>query len=259
MSSARMSNIVVTATDGNYQLHVPTPTCPRFIENLYAMLEDSTSFSIISWSRAGNSIQIKNVADLETKVLPQFFKHSNLQSFVRQLNMYGFVKIGRDASVREYQNENFIRGRPELLLVIRRKSHPAAAHDIEDQQSSPTFSSKAAAGAAANAVVIAEAPVPWPRKAASDSAEDLRWRVRELERMYQDLAAKHEKLQDMLVSAINGGAPFLSTLSNSDDFPSSAANKIGRSLLDLVDAAIVSSERESGEGDDPLRKRIKVD
>jgi len=267
MSSARMSNIVVTATDGNYQLHVPTPTCPRFIENLYAMLEDSTSFSIISWSRAGNSIQIKNVADLETKVLPQFFKHSNLQSFVRQLNMYGFVKIGRDASVREYQNENFIRGRPELLLVIRRKSHPAAAHnDIEDQQSSPTssFSSKAAAGAAANAVVIAEAPVPWPRKAASDSAEDLRWRVRELERMYQDLAAKHEKLQDMLISAINGGGPFLSTLSNADDdalsvAPSSAANKTGRSLLDLVDAAIVSSERESGEGDDPLRKRIKVD
>jgi hypothetical protein len=174
--------------------------------------------------------------------------------------MYGFVKIGRDASVREYQNENFIRGRPDLLLVIRRKSNPAAAQDTEDQQPSPTSSSSSMA-AAATAVVVTESSLHWPRKAASDSVEDLRWRVRELERKYQDLATKHEALQDML-SAIHGGDHFASTLSaaTAAAAPSSTANKTGRSLLDLVDAAIVSSERESGGegGEEAARKRTKL-
>ena len=40
-------------------------------------------------------ILIKSPKKLEDKVLPHFFRHKHLSSFVRQLNMYGFSKANK--------------------------------------------------------------------------------------------------------------------------------------------------------------------
>ncbi len=55
--------------------------------------------------------------DFTNSVLPKYFKHCNYASFVRQLNLYGFTKVGADPLHREFSHPRFTRGRPELLGV----------------------------------------------------------------------------------------------------------------------------------------------
>ena len=48
---------------------------------------------LISWGDDGSSFVIKHAAQFAREILPYYYKHSNMASFVRQLNMYGFHKV----------------------------------------------------------------------------------------------------------------------------------------------------------------------
>ena len=48
---------------------------------------------MIAWGEDGNSFIIKNQSEFTKTMLPYYYKHSNMASFVRQLNMYGFHKV----------------------------------------------------------------------------------------------------------------------------------------------------------------------
>ncbi|KAI8150351.1 HSF-type DNA-binding-domain-containing protein [Fennellomyces sp. T-0311] len=50
------------------------------------MLEDSSIRHLISWSESGDLFSVTNPTAFSRTVLPQYFKHNNWQSFVRQLN-----------------------------------------------------------------------------------------------------------------------------------------------------------------------------
>ncbi|KAK5275897.1 Flocculation suppression protein, partial [Exophiala xenobiotica] len=63
-----------------------------FIHKLYSMLEDKTIQHLISWSNTQESF-VMSPSNEFSKVLAQYFKHTNISSFVRQLNMYGFHKV----------------------------------------------------------------------------------------------------------------------------------------------------------------------
>ncbi|KAL6187557.1 hypothetical protein ACLB2K_038955 [Fragaria x ananassa] len=93
-----------------------------FLKKCYEMVDDEETDSIISWSESNDSFVIKDVTQFSVRMLPQYFKHSNFSSFMRQLNIYGFRKIDPDHYV--FANEGFIRGQKHLLKNIFRRKYP---------------------------------------------------------------------------------------------------------------------------------------
>lgn len=93
-----------------------------FLAKLFEILEIPEFKEFIDWQPDGQSFLIKKVEDFSRIVLPQYYKHNNFQSFVRQLNMYSFSKTRHDANWREFKQCYFQRGRPDLLPFIKRKT-----------------------------------------------------------------------------------------------------------------------------------------
>ncbi|XP_032984937.1 heat shock factor protein 4 isoform X8 [Rhinolophus ferrumequinum] len=107
----------------------PSPV-PAFLGKLWTLVGDSSTDHLIRWSPRGTSFLVSDQSRFAKEVLPQYFKHSNMASFVRQLNMYGFrkvVSIEQGGLLRperdhvEFQHPSFVRGREQLLERVRRK------------------------------------------------------------------------------------------------------------------------------------------
>ncbi|EYU43420.1 hypothetical protein ABFS82_08G145100 [Erythranthe guttata] len=93
---------------------------PAFLTKTFNIVNDPNTDSVISWSLSGDSFIIWNHHKFSAEILPVYFKHSNLASFVYQLNSYGFRKIGVIHQW-EYENPNFQAGKGNLLSNIRRR------------------------------------------------------------------------------------------------------------------------------------------
>lgn len=103
---------------------------PAFLAKLWKMVDDPETDSMISWGDTGNSFVIHNQSEFSSLLLPYYYKHSNMASFVRQLNMYGFHKVvGVDSGglksekteEMEFAHTSFLRGQEILLENIKRK------------------------------------------------------------------------------------------------------------------------------------------
>lgn len=102
-----------------------------------------TTILYFSRSNDGRTFLIKEPDIFAVEIIPQYFKHNNLSSFVRQLNFYGFRKIKNDVirldDVNEttaskylrFRHEKFLRGRPDLLIEIRKANQTNAADQQE--------------------------------------------------------------------------------------------------------------------------------
>ncbi|KAM4903362.1 heat shock factor protein 2 isoform 3-T3 [Sylvia borin] len=107
-----------------------SPGVPAFLSKLWALLGETPSNQLITWSQNGKSFLVLNEQRFAKEILPKYFKHNNMASFVRQLNMYGFrkvvhvdsgiVKLERDGPV-EFRHAYFRQGREDLLEHIKRK------------------------------------------------------------------------------------------------------------------------------------------
>ncbi|PIN10102.1 hypothetical protein CDL12_17319 [Handroanthus impetiginosus] len=119
------------------QRSVPAP----FLTKTYHLVDDPTTDDVISWNEAGTTFVVWKTAEFAKDLLPNYFKHNNFSSFVRQLNTYGFRKTVPDKW--EFANDNFKRGQKELLAQIRRRktaSTPTAKPGAADNLNSPAIS-----------------------------------------------------------------------------------------------------------------------
>ena len=76
----------------NSHPHVKNQQNVVFIHKLYDILENKDLAHLIWWSGNGLSFFIKPNEQF-SKTLAKYFKHTNITSFVRQLNIYGFHKV----------------------------------------------------------------------------------------------------------------------------------------------------------------------
>ncbi|XP_075718509.1 heat shock factor protein 2-like isoform X2 [Rhinoderma darwinii] len=116
---------------------------PAFLSKLWTLVEDSDTNEFITWSQNGQSFLVLDEQRFAKEILPKYFKHNNMASFVRQLNMYGFrkvvhvdsgiVKQERDGPV-EFQHHFFIQGQDELLENIKRKVSSARPEEAKVRQ-----------------------------------------------------------------------------------------------------------------------------
>jgi len=92
-----------------------------FPEKLYDLATSEEYSETCGFNAAGDAFAIHNVRTLEEGALPEYFYHCNYNSFVRQLNQYGFRKV-REITATEFTHPNFRKGRLDLVKLIERKS-----------------------------------------------------------------------------------------------------------------------------------------
>lgn len=112
--SAKQNNDGTPVTVESHR-SVPAP----FLIKTYQLVDDSNTDDIISWNEAGTTFIVWRPAEFARDLLPNYFKHNNFSSFVRQLNTYGFRKIVPDRW--EFSNEFFRKGEKQLLSEIHRR------------------------------------------------------------------------------------------------------------------------------------------
>eukprot|EP00002_Diphylleia_rotans_P028030 TRINITY_DN5650_c0_g2_i2.p1 TRINITY_DN5650_c0_g2~~TRINITY_DN5650_c0_g2_i2.p1 ORF type:complete len:497 (-),score=58.43 TRINITY_DN5650_c0_g2_i2:991-2481(-) len=96
------------------------PVCAfPFIQKLHEILHTDSWAHAIHFTRNGHSILVADTERFTREVLPLYFKHSNLGSFIRQLNTYGFSKSS--SSALEFTHPFFVQYRTDILDKIERK------------------------------------------------------------------------------------------------------------------------------------------
>ena len=78
--------------------------------------------------------------NLTQTILPKYFKHQNMASYIRQLNMYGFSKK-REKDHNYYHHRFFIKNKPELIKEIQRKVENKGPKTIKGSATSLDFHS----------------------------------------------------------------------------------------------------------------------
>merc|ERR1712137_27038 len=100
---------------------VPRECCSSgsFVSKLYRMV-DSEPSTIVSWCRGGSAFCIVDPKLKAEYCLPKYFRHRRFSSLIRQLNFYSFYRV-QEGQLTIYQHSFFRKGRPDLLVHIKRR------------------------------------------------------------------------------------------------------------------------------------------
>jgi len=97
---------------------------PPFPMRLHRLLEEvsrcSDRSTIVGWLAHGRAFRVLDVDRFVQTILPEYFRLTKYCSFLRQLNLYGFRRIGTGPDRSAYYSEWFLRGRPVLTSRMRR-------------------------------------------------------------------------------------------------------------------------------------------
>ena len=122
ISNKNLKNIDENLTKEIHEInHSGSSHNSKFLIQLYEILEDENNENIIHWGEDGKYFVIENMYDFIEKILPKYYNHNNFASFVRQLNKYNFHKIKTSLNENAFQNNQFIKGKKDLISNILRK------------------------------------------------------------------------------------------------------------------------------------------
>lgn len=99
------------------------------------MLSNPSYRDMIVWLPHGRSWQVLQPKLFEEKVIPLFFRHRNIGSFMRQVNGWGFRRVNHGPDRNSYYHECFLRGFPELCRQMRRPN----SEELRELKSGPSI------------------------------------------------------------------------------------------------------------------------
>ena len=98
-----------------------------FPEKLHTMLKEMEAqgkTDIVSFYSHGRAFGVHDPDRFVEEIMPKFFKMGKWNSFARQLNLYGFVRITTGPDAGGYYHELFLKGRPNMCQHMRRVGVP---------------------------------------------------------------------------------------------------------------------------------------
>jgi len=98
-----------------------------FPEKVHRMLTDAEANGnddILSFFPHGRAFAIHDPNRFVREILPKYVRQSQISSFQRQLNLYGFIRIASGPDEGGYYHELFLRGRRALCRYMRRVGVP---------------------------------------------------------------------------------------------------------------------------------------
>lgn len=101
-----------------------------FIHKLYDMLHDDDINHLIWWSSSHDSFFVRPTEEF-SKVLSWYFKHTNIASFIRQLNMYGFHKVNDETDRDRERDDDGDKEKPTVTWEFKHSNNQFRKGDIE--------------------------------------------------------------------------------------------------------------------------------
>jgi len=106
------------------------PSEQSFPWKLYDMLQDAESKGfndVISWSCSGHGFKVHKLQNFVEAVMPLYFDQTKYESFRRQLNLYGFLRVHKGEDQGSYHHEKFVKDdRSRCSLIHRRVQTPTS-------------------------------------------------------------------------------------------------------------------------------------
>ena len=99
------------------------PNSIPFPWKLHQILDDASSQNfdtVISWVPSQNGFKVHKPKEFDSDIMPKYFHQTKYKSFQRQLNMWGFERVGIGQQKGSYLHPYFIRGKPDLCREMQR-------------------------------------------------------------------------------------------------------------------------------------------
>ncbi|PUZ40970.1 hypothetical protein GQ55_9G465500 [Panicum hallii var. hallii] len=127
---------MAVSMDVEMSAHAAKPVVPApFLTKTFQLVDDPRTDHVVSWGEDGATFVVWRPPEFARDLLPNYFKHNNFSSFVRQLNTYGFRKIVADRW--EFANEFFKKGAKHLLSEIHRRKSSSCSQPPPQLQPLP--------------------------------------------------------------------------------------------------------------------------
>jgi hypothetical protein len=105
---------------------VKRATSTPFLVKLWSILEENNA--AMKWDADGTTFSVMSTKDVETDILPRFFRSKLFSTFQRQLSYFGFKKQSTQHGKCRWYHDLFQKDQPEKVLLIKRKVNSGNEH-----------------------------------------------------------------------------------------------------------------------------------